>query len=128
VNGRPSAILVLCALVAAVAAAWGCSRRGAGAGAEAAKAAEVDCNSTAGAPACPPDTSDPTGQRLPRHGALCTLKTCKPCGSASAPAFRDFGGAPRAGYCICVPKSDDSGLATYSCFTKDEWAARAGAR
>jgi hypothetical protein len=81
-----------------------------------------DCYKTAGASACPPDPSDPSGRNLPKVGALCTLPVCKTCGSPTAPAYRDFNGAARSGWCICVEKSESKGVGTYSC-GPTSWAA-----
>jgi hypothetical protein len=72
-----------------------------------------DCYKNAGAPACPRDPSDPTG--LPQAGTVCTLPVCDTCGSSTAAAYRDFTGAAQTGWCICVEKSDGSGIRTYSC-------------
>ncbi|MES1204470.1 MAG: hypothetical protein ABUS79_00910 [Pseudomonadota bacterium] len=83
-----------------------------------------DCYGTAGAPACPADATDPSGKKLPAVGGHCVLAPCKPCGSATAPAYRDPAGLAQAGWCLCVPQSDDSGVGIYSCFTPAEWAAR----
>lgn len=102
-----------------------CSRRGAPAQAPKAAATPTgNCNDTSKSVACPADTSDPSGKGLPKPGGLCTVPACKPCGSATVPAFRDDTGAPRRGWCLCVPRSDDSPTATYSCFTLDDWAQR----
>ena len=87
-------------------------------------AVSVDCFDTAGAAPCPPDLKDPSGKKLPRHGGICTLPTCKPCGSNEAPAFRDSEGAPQVGWCMCIPTSDDSGHGTYTCSTKAAWDQR----
>lgn len=118
-------VLSLVFVLGAVLAAGGCRKRDAGAGkVQPLMADPAACNSTAGAVACPPDAKDPSGRKLPATGGVCALPSCKPCGSASAPAFRDAAGAPKAGWCMCIPKSDDSGDATYSCFSVEEWAAR----
>ena len=74
-----------------------------------------DCYKNEGATACPPDPSDPSGRKLPQTGAICSLPVCQTCGSATAPAFRDATGTPQTGWCICVEKSDGSGVRTYSC-------------
>jgi hypothetical protein len=72
-----------------------------------------ECYKKAGASACPRDPSDPSG--LPRSGTVCSVPVCKTCGSDQVPAYRDENGAPRTGWCICVEKSDDSGVRIYSC-------------
>lgn len=72
-----------------------------------------DCYKSGGASACPGDPSHPSG--LPQAGAICTLPVCRTCGSATAPAYRDFSGAVQTGWCICVEKSDGTGIRTYSC-------------
>jgi hypothetical protein len=94
-----------------------CSRRPSGAGTEVAAAEIVpgspDCYKAAGAGACPKDPTDPSG--LPQSGAVCSVPVCKTCGSDTVPAYRDATGAPRAGWCICVEKSDGKGVRTYSC-------------
>jgi hypothetical protein len=82
-----------------------------------------ECYSTAAATACPADATDPSGKGLPTGGSACRLEPCRACGSATAPAFRDRSGLPQPGFCICVPRSDDSG-ATYSCFGVEEWRQR----
>lgn len=71
------------------------------------------CYNKTGAALCPRDPSDPAG--LPRSGAVCTVPVCKTCGSDQVPAYRDATGAPHTGWCICVEKSDDSGVRIYSC-------------
>jgi hypothetical protein len=80
-----------------------------------------DCYSTAGAVACPPDPTDPSGRKLPAHGGACSLPVCRPCGSAKKLAFRDEHGVAMAGFCICVPKSDDSGRGVFSCYATEAW-------
>ena len=80
-----------------------------------------DCYSTAGAVACPPDPTDPSGRKLPAHGGACSLPVCRPCGSAKKLAFRDEHGVATAGFCICVPKSDDSGRGVFSCYATEAW-------
>jgi hypothetical protein len=82
-----------------------------------------ECHDTASASRCPADTTDPSGKGLPTPGGACRLEPCRACGSATAPAFRDRSGTPQPGWCICVPRSDDSG-ATYSCFGLEEWRQR----
>ena len=84
----------------------------------------ADCYDTKGAPACPPDPTDPTGRKLPAHGGACSLHVCRPCGSQTALAFRDEGGRAMAGFCSCVPKSDDSGRGVFSCYSPDAWRKR----
>lgn len=73
--------------------------------------------------ACPADTSDPVGM-LPASGGPCTQAPCKPCGSGTTTAYRDSGGAPKVGYCVCVPPVDpDAGtMGKYSCASIQEWA------
>jgi hypothetical protein len=82
-----------------------------------------ECYDTKSATRCPADATDPSGKGLPAPGGACRLEPCQACGSATAPAFRDRAGAPQPGWCICVPRSDDSG-ATYSCFGLEEWRQR----
>jgi len=108
-------ILSLAVAVLALAPA-ACTRRPQETAAE--KAAAVmpgspDCYKKAGATTCPRDPSDPSG--LPRSGAVCSVPVCKTCGSDQVPAYRDESGAPHTGWCICVEKSDDSGVRIYSC-------------
>ena len=79
------------------------------------------CYKNAGSVACPPDPSDTSGQMLPASGGACTQDPCKPCGSGAANSYRDSSGAPKAGWCICVPKTDGTG-STYSCASVKEWA------
>lgn len=83
-----------------------------------------DCYDTKLAKACPPDPSDPSGQKLPAHGGECHFPVCRPCGSETKLAFRDEHGAPSAGYCICVPRSDSSGRGSLSCYSKEAWKRR----
>ena len=84
-----------------------------------------DCYATAGAVACPPDPTDPSGRKLPAHGGACRLPVCRPCGSAKKLAFRDEHDRAMAGFCICVPTSDDSGRGVFTCYTTEEWKKRA---
>jgi len=84
-----------------------------------------DCYDTKHAKACPPDASDPSGHKLPAYGAACRFPVCRPCGSETARSFRDEHGAPSAGFCICVPKSDSSGTGTLTCYGKQAWKNRA---
>ena len=86
------------------------------------------CYDTSTSTACPFDKTDPSGKGLPASGSLCLLPPCKPCGSATAPASRDGAGNPRPGWCICVPRSDDSGQGVFSCFSNDEWRDRFASR
>jgi hypothetical protein len=85
----------------------------------------ADCYDTSAAKACPPDPTDPSGQQLPAHGGACRLPVCRPCGSESKPSFRDEGGRASAGFCICVPRSDDSGRGVFTCYTTAAWKQRA---
>ncbi len=85
---------------------------------------QAACYDTSASTACPPDKTDPSGKGLPTSGTLCLLPVCKPCGSATAPASRDSAGNPRPGWCICVPRSDDSGQGVFSCFGLEEWRVR----
>ena len=84
----------------------------------------ADCYDTKGAPACPPDPTNPTGRKLPAHGGACSLHVCRPCGSETALAFRDEGGRAVPGFCSCIPKSDDSGRGVFSCYSPDVWRKR----
>ena len=79
------------------------------------KVGSPDCYRIAGAQMCPADPTDPSGKKLPRSGGICTLASCQVCGSDKVPAYRDSAGVPQIGWCICVAKSDDSGIAVYSC-------------
>jgi hypothetical protein len=81
-----------------------------------------DCYKTAGSVACPPDPSDTSGNMLPASGGACTANACKPCGSAAANSYRDSTGTPKAGWCICVPKTDGTAGGVYSCASVKEWA------
>jgi hypothetical protein len=83
---------------------------------------KFDCYKTATAVACPPDPTDSSGAMLPASGGACTLPACQPCGSASVTSYRDSTGAPKAGWCICVPKTDGSNTSVYSCASVLEWA------
>ena len=83
-----------------------------------------DCYDTSHAKACPPDPSDPSGKKLPAYGGRCQFPVCRPCGSETAPSFRDEHGAPSAGYCICVPTSDSSGRGTLTCYSPGAWKSR----
>ena len=85
----------------------------------------ADCYDTTSAKACPPDATDPSGQRLPAHGGACRLPVCRPCGSETALSFRDERGHASAGFCVCVPVSDDSGRGVFTCYTTDAWKKRA---
>ena len=126
-------VLVLCGLVA-LAASASCSKKrasGASTAPSATTAAkqghplpgDPDCYSTTGAKACPESKAADGGTSLPRPGALCALPPCVPCGSDKAPTFVDGEGKAKAGWCICVARSDDSGVGTYSCFPTAEWRA-----
>jgi len=83
-----------------------------------------DCYSTTGAVACPPDPSDPSGHHLPAPGGACRLPVCRPCGSATKLSFRDDNGVATAGFCICVPQSDDSGRGVFTCYSTEAWNNR----
>jgi len=85
----------------------------------------ADCYDTTNAKACPPDATDPSGQRLPAHGGACRLPVCRPCGSETKLSFRDDSGHASAGFCICVPVSDDSGRGVFTCYTTQAWKKRA---
>ena len=80
---------------------------------------DPDCYDTRAATPCPADSSDPSGRGLPTPGGVCHLATCAACGSATAPAFRDGDGAAHPGFCVCVVRSDDSGISVYSCSAPD---------
>lgn len=82
-----------------------------------------DCQDTKNARACPKAEDDPTGRGLPSPGGRCASPSCRPCGSAKKPAFRDRKGKATAGWCVCVPRSDNIGVGVYSCFTPAEWRA-----
>ena len=87
-----------------------------------------DCYSTAAAVACPPDPGDPSGRNLPTLGGACALNVCRPCGSATKLAFRDEHGIATAGFCVCVPKSDDSGKGSFTCYSNEAWKNRQGTK
>jgi hypothetical protein len=76
----------------------------------------------AGVAACPLDPSDPVSG-LPASGSPCVQDACKPCGSAVSHAYRDSGGVPKIGYCVCVP-SPDAMSRVYSCASINEWPAQ----
>jgi len=82
------------------------------------------CFDTSHAEPCPADATDPSGHGLPAYGSVCHIPLCRPCGSDKAPAFRDLEGKPSAGYCICVPYSDDSAKGTFTCYTPEGWKKR----
>lgn len=127
-------------LICAVATTWTCSRKSptapatglappAGAENRALPTGTVgplgdDCYSTTGAAACPPDPSDPSGHKLPAHGGACSAPACRPCGSATKLAFRDEHGVASAGFCLCIPQSDDSGRGTFTCYSTEAWNQR----
>src|SRR5689334_16133582 len=84
----------------------------------------VDCYDTSHAAPCPPDPTDSSGKKLPAHGGPCRIDVCRPCGSPKNLAFRDEHGVASAGFCVCVPKSDDSGMGTFSCYGPEAWKKR----
>ena len=84
----------------------------------------TDCYDTTHAMPCPPDRADPSGNRLPAHGGPCRIHVCTPCGSPKHATFRDEHGVASAGFCVCVPKSDDSGMGTFSCYSPQAWKMR----
>jgi hypothetical protein len=61
---------------------------------------------------------------LPAYGSVCHIPLCRPCGSDKDLAYRDLEGKPSAGYCICVPYSDDSAKGTFTCYTPEAWKKR----
>jgi hypothetical protein len=69
-------------------------------------------------PACPADSTDPSGMNLPQSGGACTMATCSPCGSGTANAYRDSTNTPKIGYCVC---SASDGTGTWSCASTTEW-------
>lgn len=83
---------------------------------------KFQCYKTDTSAACPPDSTDTSGNMLPASGGACTQDPCKPCGSASANSYRDSTGVPKMGWCICVPTTDGSGGGVYSCASVKEWA------
>jgi hypothetical protein len=83
-----------------------------------------DCFRTDGAMACPPDPTDSSGMMLPASGGACTQPPCQPCGSATASAYRDSSGTPKAGWCVCFPRTDGQEGGVYSCASVTEWAPR----
>lgn len=66
--------------------------------------------------ACPMDSVDPT--LLLAAGSACSAPPCTPCGSAPLITYRDSAGAPKAGYCVCVPGAD---FPKWSCASVTEW-------
>ena len=80
---------------------------------------DPDCYDTRAALPCPADSSDPSGRGLPTPGGVCRLAPCAACGSATAPAFRARDGVAHPGFCVCVVRSDDSGISVYSCLVPD---------
>jgi hypothetical protein len=132
-NRRLCGMFLAAVLAPAVVSGLACSRRTRATGAASGPAGggpahgpvpgDVDCYKVAGARPCPPDIHDPSGKNLPSPGAVCSLGACALCGSATAPAFRDFNGVARPGWCICVETSGGSGW-IYSCFGTDEWQKR----
>ena len=70
--------------------------------------------------ACPPDPAnpDPSGMNLPASGDACTIAPCMACGSGTNNAYRDSGGTPKIGYCVCSSAT----AGTYSCASTTEWA------
>jgi hypothetical protein len=133
VFGISLGIFLAAAQALAMVAGLACSRRSGASGAASAPTGgapphapvpgDVNCYQLAGARACPPDSHDPSGKNLPSPGSTCSLGACAVCGSATAPAFRDFNGVSRPGWCICVETSDGSG-SIYSCFGTEEWPKR----
>lgn len=84
--------------------------------------AELSCYKIKASTAiCPADPTDTSGMGLPASGGTCTLAACTPCGSASANAYRDSGGIPKVGYCVCVPNPDATMPAKYSCTSLKEY-------
>jgi len=78
-------------------------------------------------PACPPDGTDPSGAQLPLAASPCTLAPCQPCGSSTAPGYRDSTGAPKVGFCICVPSGQPGQGGVYSCASVADWPAQVAA-
>jgi hypothetical protein len=68
---------------------------------------------------CPADPAnpDPSGMNLPQSGDACLLPPCLPCGSGTNNAYRDPGGTPKIGYCVCSATT----FGTYSCASPVEW-------
>jgi len=133
---RESSVAAVVAITIVFALALGCSKKEATMGSGAASGmagmsggtraphplpGDVNCYKTTNAKACPPPKDGPPGATLPKGGGVCSLPSCTPCGSATAPAFVDGDGNPKPGWCICVPRSDDSGVGVYSCFGLDTW-------
>jgi hypothetical protein len=69
-------------------------------------------------PVCPP--SPDAGQPLPQGTTRCEHDPCQPCGSSTSPGYIDSSGAPKAGYCVCVP-NPDAGFSVYSCAPVANW-------
>src|SRR5688572_3361620 len=57
-------------------------------------------------PSCPASNSVDAATQLPQATAACQLDPCRPCGSSTEPGYIDAAGAPRVGYCVCVPNPD----------------------
>jgi hypothetical protein len=66
--------------------------------------------------ACPP--TDELG--LPMATRPCQLDPCRPCGSRTDPGYLDSSGAPKAGFCVCVP-NPATGESVYSCAGVTDW-------
>jgi hypothetical protein len=75
-------------------------------------------------PTCPPNPNVDAATPLPQGSAPCQLDPCQPCGSSTEPGYVDSSGAPKAGYCICVP-NPDTGVSVYSCASVADWPPQA---
>ena len=73
-------------------------------------------------PSCPANAAD-AATRLPQASSPCQLDPCRPCGSSTEPGYLDSSGAPKVGYCICVP-NPDTGVSVYSCASVAEWPSQ----
>ena len=73
----------------------------------------------------PTDPGDNMGMGLPKSGGVCKLPECTPCGNATANSYADSTGAPKSGFCICVPNADPTMPAKYSCTSAKEYPSAA---
>jgi hypothetical protein len=69
---------------------------------------------------CPNDPTDLSGMGLLLSGSSCTQPDCTPCGSKVQNAYRDTGGSPKQGFCVCV-HADPTMPGKYSCTSIKEY-------